>query len=227
MAKKTKANLLKEAKGLGIKADKSWTVAELVKAIDIQREAEAPEPAPEPESDPEPDGEAPEAPVEAATPPPAPAPVAPAPKPPAPAPAATQPVAPPQAPPVPAGPRTEAGKYRCLWTITLNREAYDAGEDVDLTEAEAKSLVAQGAVVHVDEFSDYMQRQREAEAENKPLPDAVAPPKPTEAGRYRAVCSVTRKRADGEVEVIDRGQEADFTAEEVASLAAQDAIEYL
>jgi hypothetical protein len=227
MMLKSKAALVKEAKALGIKVGKDWKKKDLVEAITLAKEVDEVTEEPEPivtkpmeiveETKPIPPVE-----IENVRPiaPPAPPPVVPKPAP-APKPLAkvvpVKPAKPAVPPPKKSG---QAGRYKVLWTITINGEAIHEGE-VYLNDAQAKSLVDQGAVVHVDDYPAYL---KQIEAANAKPGEPALPPKqvPRGAGRYRTVCGITRRGG----EVIDMGVLADFTAEEVESLAKQGAIEY-
>lgn len=120
----------------------------------------------------------------------------------------------------PSKPRVGAGRYRVLWTVTLPSGPVHSGE-VTLNDAQARSLVAQGAVVHVDDYQAYLARNAATKAAEKP----VAHPAriPSGAGRYRTIGGVMR---DGHE--IPHGTVADFTAAEVANLTRPGmiAIEY-
>jgi len=107
-------------------------------------------------------------------------------------------------------PRIGAGRYHVLWTVTLSGKAVDSGI-IDLTDAQAKSLVAQGAVVHVDDYEAYLRHNASTKAEVKKQthPTGI----PSGAGRYRTIGGVMKNGKE-----IPHGTVAEFTATEVASL---------
>jgi len=120
----------------------------------------------------------------------------------------------------PKRPRVGAGRYHVLWTITLPRGAVDKGI-VDLNDVQARSLVAQGAVVHVDDYEAYLAHNASTKAVAKPQ---THPAKiPAGAGRYRTIGGVMRNGQE-----IPHGTVAEFTATEVAALTKPGmiAIEY-
>lgn len=212
LIKKNKAQLAKVAQSLGVKVDSLWTKRELIEAIEMAQEMAENQ---------EDEAEFPEDPV--SLPPEAPTPVpipvsTPTPQPTPPTPPA------PTHPAEPSGPKSgQAGRYKVLNTITLPQGAVHEGE-VDLTDAQAKSLFAQGAVVHVDDYPAFLASQAKSGVTDV-SGLAVKRRVPTGAGRYVATCSITRRRGM-EVEVLEMGETYDFTAEEVANLAKQNAIEY-
>lgn len=121
---------------------------------------------------------------------------------------------------LPSKPRIGAGRYRVLWTITLPDGPHHDGE-VTLTDAQARSLVDQGAVIHVDDYPAYVARMAATKATAKPM---AHPAKiPSGAGRYRTVGGVMRNGKE-----IPHGTVADFTAAEVVALTKPGmvAIEY-
>jgi hypothetical protein len=219
MANTSKAQLIERAKTLGLKVGDDWTYKNLKEAIEIA-EAEAeiaqedtdealgeigmpkePEPTVAQEIPKTP--EVPPVLSSLETPKPIPPTVS--------APPSIPQVAPKvAASPVPSRPRIGAGRYQVLWTVTLPSGPVHSGE-VTLNEAQARSLVAQGAVIHVDDYPAYVARNAAMKATAKP---AAHPAKiPSGAGRYRTVGGVMRNGKE-----IPHGTVADFTASEVANL---------
>jgi hypothetical protein len=106
-------------------------------------------------------------------------------------------------------PRIGAGRYHVLWTVTLSGKAVDNGI-VDLNDAQARSLVMQGAVVHVDDYEAYLRHN----AGTKAVKVETHPAKiPSGAGFYRTIGGVMKNGKE-----IPHGTVAEFTATEVASL---------
>jgi hypothetical protein len=240
MANTSKAQLIARAKALGLKVGDDWTYRNLKEAIEIAEEdaevaqedndemlgpIDAPRVAVVPES-PTPD-ESTSTPV-SVTPVPIPTVAAP---PSIPMAVVTKPTVeiPKMEPPKvvraaasynPAKPRVGAGRYHVLWTVTLPDGPVDSGI-VDLDDAQARSLVAQGAVVHVDDYEAYLRHNATTKAVAKPQ---THPAKiPAGAGRYRTIGGVMRNGQE-----IPHGTVAEFTATEVAALTKPGmiAIEY-
>jgi hypothetical protein len=222
MANLSKTQLIERAKALGLKVGDDWTRRNLVDAIEI---AEADAEVMQDDSD-EALGEIgiPNEPVVAPT----------IPEPPE-APTVTSSLATPEptpttvsAPPSipldavapkvfhdassydPSHPRIGAGRYHVLWTVTLSGKAVDKGI-IDLNDAQARSLVAQGAVVHVDNYDAYLAHNASTKAVAKPQthPTRI----PSGAGRYRTIGGVMKNGRE-----IPHGTVAEFTATEVANL---------
>jgi len=120
----------------------------------------------------------------------------------------------------PSRPRIGAGRYHVLWTVTLPGGSVDRGI-VNLDDAQAISLVKQGAVVHVDDYEAYLKYNASTQPVAKPQ---THPTKiPSGAGRYRTIGGVMKNGCE-----IPHGTVAEFTAVEVASLTKPGmiAIEY-
>jgi hypothetical protein len=221
MANTSKAQLIERAKTLGLKVGDDWTYKHLKEAIEIAEvEAEIaqddtdealgeigmpmePDPVVAQEIPKTPAAEVPPVLSSLETPKPTHPTVS--------APPSISQVAPKvAASPVPSRPRIGAGRYRVLWTITLPDGPHHDGE-VTLNDAQARSLVDQGAVIHVDDYPAYVARNAATKASAKP---AAHPAKiPSGAGRYRTVGGVMRNGKE-----IPHGTVADFTAAEVANL---------
>jgi hypothetical protein len=237
MANPSRAQLIERAKALGLKVEDDWTRKHIEKAIEI---AEAEDDVQQEETESSlgeigtpVDAEIPEVPTAEAEPTKSTAesepipPTAPAPPvaPPV-APPIVQPVAPPETPKRaapqynPNRPRIGAGRYHVLWTVTLPGGPVDKGI-VNLNDAQAKSLVAQGAVVHVDDYEAYIKHNADKQpvAKRQTHPTSV----PVGAGRYRTVGGVMRNGKE-----IPHGTVAEFSDSEVASLTKPGmiAIEY-